>query len=73
MTVNEAIKQRKALSDATLKTISMVENSLVASLIVGGLTTTGVVDTGATRSVIRKDVIGFIPHIISTEASCNAI
>uniref|UniRef100_A0A1A9ZYP5 Uncharacterized protein n=1 Tax=Glossina pallidipes TaxID=7398 RepID=A0A1A9ZYP5_GLOPL len=39
----------------------------------GGLTTTGVVDTGATRSIIRKDMTGFIPHIIATKASGNII
>uniref|UniRef100_A0A1A9UDR5 Peptidase A2 domain-containing protein n=1 Tax=Glossina austeni TaxID=7395 RepID=A0A1A9UDR5_GLOAU len=40
---------------------------------VGGLTTPGVVDTGATRSIIRKDMIGFIPHIIASKASSNTI
>uniref|UniRef100_A0A1A9VDD1 Uncharacterized protein n=1 Tax=Glossina austeni TaxID=7395 RepID=A0A1A9VDD1_GLOAU len=51
----------------------MIGNNLVASLTVGGLTTTGVVDTGATRSIIRKDMIGFISRIIATKASGNTI
>uniref|UniRef100_A0A1A9VG80 CCHC-type domain-containing protein n=1 Tax=Glossina austeni TaxID=7395 RepID=A0A1A9VG80_GLOAU len=71
--VKETIAQREPLSGAPKTIISTVGNTLIASLTVGGLTTTGVVDTGATRSIIRKDMIGFIPHIIATKASSNTI
>uniref|UniRef100_A0A1A9Z2E9 Peptidase A2 domain-containing protein n=1 Tax=Glossina pallidipes TaxID=7398 RepID=A0A1A9Z2E9_GLOPL len=53
--------------------MKMVKSTLVASLTVGGLPTIGIVDTGATRSIIRKDIIGFIPYILISEASCNTI
>uniref|UniRef100_A0A1B0A951 Uncharacterized protein n=1 Tax=Glossina pallidipes TaxID=7398 RepID=A0A1B0A951_GLOPL len=73
MTVNGSLERGKPPSDAARKIMKMVESTLAASLTVGGLPTTGIVDTGATRSIIRKDIIGFIPYILSSEARCNTI
>lgn len=70
MTLKEAIEQRKLLPGASKKIKSMNGNTF---LTVGGLTITGVVDTVASRSIIPKDMIGFIPHIIATEASGKKI
>uniref|UniRef100_A0A1B0AL35 Peptidase A2 domain-containing protein n=1 Tax=Glossina palpalis gambiensis TaxID=67801 RepID=A0A1B0AL35_9MUSC len=51
----------------------MTGSTLVASLTIGGLATTGVVDTGATRSIIREDFIGLIPHIVNSETRSHTI
>uniref|UniRef100_A0A1B0ALK6 Peptidase A2 domain-containing protein n=1 Tax=Glossina palpalis gambiensis TaxID=67801 RepID=A0A1B0ALK6_9MUSC len=53
--------------------MEMTGSSLVASLTIGGLATTGVVDTGATRSIIREDFIGFIPHITHSQTKSYSI
>ncbi|KAL9900350.1 uncharacterized protein ACN427_007608 isoform 1-T2 [Glossina fuscipes fuscipes] len=73
MTVYESIERRKPPPDAVPKTVEMTGSTLVASLTIGGLATTGVVDTGATRSIIREDFIGFIPHIINSETRSHTI
>uniref|UniRef100_A0A1A9VIE2 CCHC-type domain-containing protein n=1 Tax=Glossina austeni TaxID=7395 RepID=A0A1A9VIE2_GLOAU len=67
MTVKESIEQWKPPSGAVPKIMKVVGSTLVASLTVGGLPTTGVVDTGATRSIIRKDVIGLKSLVISNK------
>uniref|UniRef100_A0A1A9VQD5 Retrotransposon gag domain-containing protein n=1 Tax=Glossina austeni TaxID=7395 RepID=A0A1A9VQD5_GLOAU len=54
-------------------TTTYTSRYVLASLTAGGLKTTGVIDAGATRSVIRKDMIGFIPRIIATKANGNTI
>uniref|UniRef100_A0A1B0BW69 CCHC-type domain-containing protein n=1 Tax=Glossina palpalis gambiensis TaxID=67801 RepID=A0A1B0BW69_9MUSC len=73
MTVYESIERRKPPPDAVPKTVETIGSTLVASLTIGGLATTGVVDTGATRSIIREDFIGFIPHIINSETRSHTI
>uniref|UniRef100_A0A1A9VH02 Ubiquitin-like protease family profile domain-containing protein n=1 Tax=Glossina austeni TaxID=7395 RepID=A0A1A9VH02_GLOAU len=73
MTVKEPIKQWKPPSGAVPKIMEVVGSTLIASLTVGGLPATGMVDTGATRNIIRKDVIGFISSILSFDASRHTI
>uniref|UniRef100_A0A1B0B454 CCHC-type domain-containing protein n=1 Tax=Glossina palpalis gambiensis TaxID=67801 RepID=A0A1B0B454_9MUSC len=73
MTVYESIERRKPPPDAVPRTVKMTGSTLVASLTIGGLATTGVVDTGATRSIIREDFIGFIPHITHSKTKTHTI
>uniref|UniRef100_A0A1B0BHX2 Uncharacterized protein n=1 Tax=Glossina palpalis gambiensis TaxID=67801 RepID=A0A1B0BHX2_9MUSC len=68
-----AAERRKPPPDAVPKTVEMTGRTLVASLTIGGLATRGDVDTGATRSIIREDFIGFIPHIINSETRSHII
>ncbi|KAL9873976.1 uncharacterized protein ACN427_009979 [Glossina fuscipes fuscipes] len=73
MTMYESIERGKAPSDAAPKIIEMIGSTLVASLTIGGLAATGVVDTGATKSIISKDFIGFMLYIISSETRSYTI
>uniref|UniRef100_A0A1B0BX18 Uncharacterized protein n=1 Tax=Glossina palpalis gambiensis TaxID=67801 RepID=A0A1B0BX18_9MUSC len=73
MTMYESIERGKPPSDAAPKIIEMIGSTLVASLTIGGLAATGVVDTGATKSTISKDFIGFMLYIISSETRSYTI
>uniref|UniRef100_A0A1B0AL45 CCHC-type domain-containing protein n=1 Tax=Glossina palpalis gambiensis TaxID=67801 RepID=A0A1B0AL45_9MUSC len=66
MTVYESIEQRKPPPDELPKTMEITGITVVASLTIGGPAATGVMDTGATRSIVLEDFIGFIPHITNS-------
>uniref|UniRef100_A0A1A9ZRK0 Peptidase A2 domain-containing protein n=1 Tax=Glossina pallidipes TaxID=7398 RepID=A0A1A9ZRK0_GLOPL len=58
--------------EASPSAVKMIGSTLVAALSVGG-PTTGVLDTGATGSIIRKDIIRFIPFIKSIDTRSHKI
>uniref|UniRef100_A0A1A9ZQU6 CCHC-type domain-containing protein n=1 Tax=Glossina pallidipes TaxID=7398 RepID=A0A1A9ZQU6_GLOPL len=63
MTTYEAVEREERPSETSPAVVKLIGSTLVADLSLGGLPTIGVVDTGATRSIIREDITGFISFI----------
>uniref|UniRef100_A0A1A9ZYU7 Ubiquitin-like protease family profile domain-containing protein n=1 Tax=Glossina pallidipes TaxID=7398 RepID=A0A1A9ZYU7_GLOPL len=71
--MDRILEREERPSETAPAVVELIGSTLVADLSVGGLPTTGVVDTGATRSIIREDITGFIPFIKGSDTSSYTI